>query len=249
MPMRTALLGCVLVVFAGCGTDNTSGNAGASDSQASASDAADRAKTDAASGDSASETAGSSKGFACPTATEPACGGELEGTTWTVVEFCAEDPTAAAALFQHPYDNLPACKPPGGTVAGKLTHTGSLHFENGEIQIQLTTQALTTYTFSDACLMAAKPEAAAPSPACASLNKADVMTCTYAAGSAGTCTCQAVVPGDSSQGSEPYTTVAGHTLMIGGEMQANYCVQGDRLLLDITPHLKSWRWWLLKRTY
>lgn len=235
LDLRFVPVANLLVLLAACGSSATSTSA-----------AADAAKVpaDAASSDSAAEVSTTWPGpWSCPSAPEAACGGDLEGTTWTVVDFCPEDPTAAAALFEHPYGDMAECKPPGGTVQGKLDHEGELTFAEGKVQIKLSTVARTTYTFSDACLGAAKP-GQAPAAACTGMSKADIMSCTYAASS---CTCLATVPGDSSDGSEPYITVGGGTVAIGNEMQAAYCVQGDRLLLDVTPHIKSWRWWLLKR--
>lgn len=186
--------------------------------------------------------------WACPAAPEPACGGALEGTTWTVVDFCPEDPTAAAALFEHPYDNLPACQPPGGTVKGQLVDSGEISFADGQLAMNIGGYAETTYTFSPACLQAAKP---GPDPAatCTSMSKLDIMTCTYGPTAQGSdqCTCLAKVPKEGGKDSAPYAIVGGKTLKIGTEISADYCIQGDRLLLDVTPHIISWRWWLFKR--
>lgn len=187
-------------------------------------------------------------GWQCPVAAEPPCGGALEGSTWTIVDFCPEDPTAAAALFEHPYGDLPACQPPGGSVQGNLVDSGEIAFVDGEMVLDIGGYAETTYTFSPACLAAAKP-GQEPAAACAAMSKADLMACSFAgAGSgSGTCTCHAKIPKEGGKSKFPYAIVAGTTLKAGSEFSAGYCVQGDRLVLDVSPHIVSWRWWLLKR--
>ncbi len=187
-------------------------------------------------------------GGACPAAAEPACGGQLEGTTWTVVDFCPEDPTAAAALFEHPYDNLPACQPPGGTVKGQLVDTGEISFADGQMLMNFGGYAETTYTFSPACLQAVKP-GLDPAAACTAMSKPDIMTCQFGpdAVAGNLCTCLAKVPKEGGKEQAPYAIVGGKTLKISTEISAAYCVQGDRLLLDVSPHIVSWRWWLFKR--
>lgn len=186
--------------------------------------------------------------WACPSGPEPACGGPLEGTTWTVVDFCPEDPTAAAALFQHPYGNLAACKPPGGTVKGQLVDTGEISFVDGQAVMNIGGYAETLYTFTPECLQAAKP-GLAPAEACTGMAKPDLMTCSYGVDAKGVdgCTCLAKVPKEGGKQQLPYAIVGGKTLKIGTEMSAAYCIQGDRLLLDVSPHIISWRWWLFKR--
>lgn len=195
--------------------------------------------------DSGGDAATWSGGWQCPVAAEPACGGALEGTTWSIVDFCPEDPTAAAALFEHPFDNLPACKPPGGTVEGQLVDTGEIAFVDGEMILDIGGYAETTYTFSSACLAAVKPDLSAAA-ACAALTKPGLMSCALPDGG-GVCTCQAKVPKEGGKSKLPYAIVGGTTLKAGNELSASYCVQGDRLLLDVSPHIVSWRWWLLRR--
>lgn len=191
-------------------------------------------------------------GWQCPVAAEPPCGGALDGSTWTIVDFCPEDPTAAAALFEHPYGDLPACQPPGGSMQGQLVDTGEIAFVDGEMLLDIGGYAETTYTFSHACLTAAKP-GQEPAVACAALSKPDLMACSFAGGDAsgaaskGSCTCYAKVPKEGGKSKLPYAIVGGTTLKAGNEFSAAYCVQGDRLILDVSPHIVSWRWWLLKR--
>lgn len=185
-------------------------------------------------------------GWQCPVAAEPPCGGFLEGSTWTIVDFCPEDPTAAAALFEHPYGDLPACQPPGGTVQGQLVDSGEIAFVDGEIVLDIGGYAATTYTFSPACLAAAKP-GQEPALACAAMSKPDLMACSFGGSGAGPCTCLAKVPKEGGKSKLPYAVVGGTTLKAGNEFSAAYCVQGDRLILDVSPHIVSWRWWLLKR--
>ncbi len=203
------------------------------------------APSDTGSADAADPATPSSASWQCPTAAEVPCGGALEGTRWSIVDFCPEDPAAAAALFEHPFDDLPACQPPGSAAAGQLVDTGEIAFQDGQIVMDIGGYAQTTYTFSAACLAAVKP-GAEPAVACASLAKPGVMTCSLGPG-AGTCICEAKVPKEGGKSTLPYAIVGGTTLKVGTEFSADYCVQGERLLLDVSPHIVSWRWWLLKR--
>lgn len=187
-------------------------------------------------------------GWQCPTAAEKPCGGALEGSTWTIVDFCPEDPVAAGALFEHPFGDMAACQPPGGTVKGQLVDTGEISFESGEMIMDIGGYAETTYTFLPECLAAAKP-GGEPATSCVGLSKADFMQCSYAPGvnGSGLCTCVAKVPKEGGKSQIPYAVVGGTVLKAGNEFSAAYCIQGDRLLLDVSPHIVSWRWWLLKR--
>lgn len=234
---------------AGDGSDAAAVTDAAADVAADADAAAiDAGSSDAGGGDSTVSDAPATDPWACPVAAEPACGGALAGTTWEIVDFCPEDPVAAGALFQHPFGSLDACKPPGGTVHGKLVDTGTIHFTATEIQTDIGGYAATTYTFSTACLAGAKPGLAAAA-ACTSMSKVDLMTCTFDAnadGGAGRCTCDAKVPKEGGPGAMAYSVVGGDTIQTA-DFQAAYCIQGDRLLMDVKPHIVSWRWWLLRR--
>jgi len=42
-------------------------------------------------------------------------------------------------------------------------------------------------------------------------------------------------------------SVEGGDTIKTAEFQAASCIDGDRLLMDVKPHIVSWRWWLLKR--
>ncbi len=207
----------------------------------------DAADSDAATDASSNDTAGGDP-WACPVAPEPACGGTLAGTTWEIIDFCPEDPVAAGALFEHPFSDLAACKPPGGTVSGKLVDTGTISFTATEMKTDIGGYAATTYTFSTACLAAAKPGIEAAT-ACSSMSKADLMSCSFDAtadAGAGRCTCDAKVPKEGGPGAMAYSVEGGDTIKTA-EFQAAYCIDGDRLLMDVKPHIVSWRWWLLKR--
>jgi len=178
----------------------------------------------------------------CPLAGFAPCGGELLGV-WSFVKLCPEDPAAAAALCEHPYDNLSACKKPGGTVACESITTGTMTFDDaGMVTIARDYAIAATWGFSDACLAAAKPGLQGEA-ACKALVKPGKLACVYTPGQ---CTCSATVSEGPTTDSAAYT-VQGNTVFLGTEVNANFCITGDRLVLDMIPHIISWRWWILDR--
>lgn len=193
-----------------------------------------------AGGDATAPTADASGvGGECPAAFT-ACGGELTGT-WQVAGFCPDDPEAAAALFEHPFSDLPECQDrTANIVEGRLVHSGTLTFAATSVEADFTEEAQVTWGFTTACL-AAIDATATPEDACAALGGR--ATCAFAAG---VCTCDAVIEGKPSTGSLPLVTVDADTITIDGA-SVDYCAGEGSLVLDWAEHPVSWRYWVLTR--
>jgi hypothetical protein len=179
----------------------------------------------------------------CPVVGFKACGGDLLGS-WDVVSFCPEDAAAAAALFEHPFDNLQQCKDrTKNTVDAVVTEVGTMTFTASELTSKVTSTHDLTYGFTDACLAAAFPAAPDPKTACLDQQKSGKLTCTY---QPDRCVCvgQLVHPGQEEK--NPYEQV-GTTQIKMGNVLADYCRTGPVLILDWEKHPISWRYWILKQ--
>lgn len=177
----------------------------------------------------------------CPVADFAPCGGDLQGT-WNAVSFCPEDPEAAAALFEHPYSNLPECSDRSvNTVVGMLVHTGTVTFAGGTLTTDVQVGGEVTYGFTDACLAAVDPAAATPQAACDGMPAQ--LTCAY---TTGLCSCSGTISPQALADSAPYETVDATTIRYDG-VTAAYCTDGEVLILDWAEHPVSWRYWILSR--
>ena len=178
----------------------------------------------------------------CPVVGFQPCGGDLSGT-WNVVSFCPEDPAAAAALFEHPYDDRQACKDrTKNTVDAVVTQTGTITFAAGEIVMDVTSTYDLTYGFTDACLAVAVPAEPDPKSACLAMEKPGKLSCTYQPDRC-VCTGKIVNPGQTE--TAPYELVSSTQLKMDG-MLAGFCRSGSVLILDWEKHPISWRYWILQ---
>lgn len=229
--LRPLVLGPLLVVAAcgGSGDDDTA-------------DAAGGGGGDSAAGvDAAAPTVdGAVAANECPAQFDAPCGGDLTGT-WQIVGLCPDDPAAAAALFEHPFSDLPACADrEANRVDGVLVHTGSVTIDATSVQLDFTEAAQVTWGFTTDCLRAIDGEAA-PADACAALGGR--ATCVFAGG---VCTCDALVEGKPSMGTLPLVAVDTDTVTIDG-LTVDYCAGVDSLVLDWAEHPVSWRYWVFTR--
>ncbi len=178
----------------------------------------------------------------CPVVDYAACAGTIEGT-WHFVSMCPDDQAAADALYEHPFDNLDACKPPGGTVVAKRTIDGTLIFTGGTIEFDQTGLIELTYGFDPQRLAAAKPEAASPEAACAAIPVNEKLTCTL---DGETCTCDGAVESPAEQVTGTYV-VDWDRLTVEDELTADFCAADDVLIIDWDQFEVSWRYWILTR--
>lgn len=185
--------------------------------------------------DDSSDTAPSAG--ACPVIDGDPCGGDILGT-WTVAEFCPDDPEAAAALCENPFDD-PACT--DTERACPFVRSGTIVFSATEATLDTVTSITPMYRFSSACVQAVKPEAAGAEAACAAMGSPK-LTCVY---EPGTCVCTGSTEPEPAVETLP-VTIDGQSLKLG-ESAATFCVSGDRLTLDFAMHPVSWRWWVLDR--
>jgi len=179
-------------------------------------------------------------GAACPLVGYQPCGGDLTGT-WNVLRYCPEDPAAAQALFEHPYDDLAQCQRPENPVSAVRSWSGTVAFAAGLVTLDIASSVAVSYGFTDACLAAARPGVSGAAAQCAAL-ATQVLSCTY---QPGLCTCTGVVPYPDEKLTEPWSA-SGSDLSLAGE-QATYCVSGKGLVIDFKVHPVSWRWWVLER--
>jgi hypothetical protein len=229
-----ALLAAALV--AGCSDDGASG-------------APDRALADLAPRDggvadtTVSDGAGADGSTAlCPVVGFKACGGDLIGA-WDVVSFCPEDAAAAAALFEHPFDDLAACKDrTKNTVDAVVTQDGTVTFTAGEIVSKVTSTYDLTYGYTDACLAAIEPARSDPESACLAQQKTGKLTCAY---QPDRCVCVGQIVNPGQEEAAPYEKV-GSTQIKMGNILADYCRSDPVLILDWEKHPVSWRYWILK---
>lgn len=197
-------------------------------------------------GGTADTTAGSDgMPASCPVQGYAPCGGNLLGS-WTFVSLCPEDQAQADALFEHPYDNLDACKDrTANFVHGSWVRQGTMTFTATEVTVKMKSRVDISYGFTDACLAVAQPAAATPSNACTSLAKPGKLSCSYAPG---LCTCEGSVAAPDEDSTSPYAVADGNLLSVGsGGEAATFCQDGDVLILDWTPHPITWRYWILTR--
>lgn len=224
MGTKTALALTILVLCA-CGDSATRTDSATPD-----------AAPDSAGGDSAATSA------YCPVVDFAACGGDLVGT-WAFRALCPEDPAAAAALCEHPYDDRAVCMGEGNEAVCDGRQEGTLTFAaDGSLDVETTTTLIATWRFTDECLTAVATSGATPEEHCASIAN-ERLTCTYDAG----CTCV----GDPIVESDTNTStwqVVDSDLTLGEDPPAAYCVDGDRLTMDYyLYHPVSWRYWVLER--
>ncbi len=179
----------------------------------------------------------------CPVVNYHPCGGELLGT-WAFRALCPEDPEAAAALCEHPYDNKTECTGEGNEAICASTHTGTLTFQDdGMVDIETAVTLVSTWHFTDECLAVAVPQGNSGEERCAQLDTNEKLTCTYDGG----CTCVGEPMSEGDSGTADYV-IDGQDLMIGEDPPSTWCVDGDILTMDFYAyHPISWRYWVLER--
>ncbi len=178
----------------------------------------------------------------CPVVGYAACGGDLLGT-WLFRSLCPDDPVAAAALCEHPYDDRPECIGTGNEAICDGTHSGSLVFlADGSVEIDTQVRLAATWSFTDKCLAAVVATGSTAEERCGEMASAR-LSCVYE----GRCTCVGDPIVESDTNSAPYA-ISGDELTIGEDPPATYCVDGDRLTMDYYAfHPVSWRYWVLVR--
>jgi hypothetical protein len=225
------LLGLLFVILLGaCGGDDAGTlDTGTRDAGDSATDSA--LPTDAAPGD----------GY-CPIVGYSECGGDLIGT-WAFRDLCPEDPAAAAALCEHPFDDQPVCAGTGNEAVCDGNQTGTLTFNtDGTVDVATETVLIGTWNYTNDCLAAVTTSGGTPEEQCDSLNNGR-QVCTFVAG----CTCVGEPIMESFTNNAPYEVV-GNDLTLGDDPPSSYCIDGDLLTMDYYVfHPVSWRYWVLER--
>jgi len=228
-PLVAALI--LALVAVACGDSSTPPvDTGAADSAFDASDTS----VDAA------DTGGG--GAYCPVVGYSQCGGDLVGT-WAFRALCPEDPAAAAALCEHPYDDRAVCMGVGNEAVCDGRQEGTLVFgADGSLEVDTTTTLIATWNFTDECLADVATSGTTPEEHCAAVGN-DRLTCTYEDG----CTCvgDPIVEMDTNTST---WEVVGDDLTLGDDPPATYCIEGDLLTMDYYAfHPVSWRYWVLER--
>lgn len=177
-------------------------------------------------------------GAACPVEGYQPCGGELAGT-WSFAGLCPESPDDVPC--ENPFGDEPACTEAGNSQSCTLAAEGALTFDGANVRVERTLIVDATYVFTDACLAAVRTEPT-PEERCAGLSNPPALSCTH--GAAG-CTCAGRTEDAPIDESVPYTATGSDLTF--ADFTATYCVDGDRLTLDLTPHPQSWRYWVLDR--
>ena len=177
----------------------------------------------------------------CPVVGYEACGGDLVGT-WAFRSLCPEDPDAAAALCEQPYDDRAVCTGVGNEATCDGTYEGTLTFgADGMVVVEATNTLVANWNFTDACL-AEVATGATPEERCASIGN-DRLTCTYT----DHCNCVGDPIVQEDMNTVAYT-IDGMDVTLGDDPPASYCVDGDRLTMDYYVfHPVSWRYWVLER--
>lgn len=194
-------------------------------------------------GDSSAEQNNPGDDLFCPVINYASCGGDLVGT-WNFRAVCPDDPAAAAALCEHPYDDRPVCTGNGNEAICDGTHSGTLTFKSdGSLDIETTVTLVVTHNFTDECLAAVIPRYNTAEERCADLNNNQRLSCTY--NTQCKCVSEPIVESDSRSGSY---TIADGDLILGDDPPASYCIDGERLTMDYyLYHPVSWRYWILER--
>jgi len=236
----TALL-CFVLAGVACSDDVAGdvGNDGGADTTLDGG-VPDAPQTDQASADT-SDAAGDSP--YCPVTDYTACGGSIVGS-WSILALCPEDPAAAAALFESPFDDRPACVGGGNETNGRSEIEGVFEFDDaGQVTFATTSTLLVTWVFDDACLEAAGRAGATPEARCDDVSS-DRLTCEYAPDA---CRCVGDPIVEPDEGSGTYT-ITGDEVVLGDDPPATYCVDGDSLVMDYYLfHPVSWRYWVFER--
>ncbi len=178
----------------------------------------------------------------CPVVGYSACGGDVVGT-WALRSLCPDDPVAAAALCEHPYDDRSECTGPGNEAICDSTNTGTFVF-NADESLEFTTgySMVATWNYTDACLMAAPLSGSSAEARCAAMAN-DHLSCVYDGG----CTCVSDPMAETATDTGTYAIVDDE-ITIGGDPPASYCVQNGILTMDYyLYHPVSWRYWVFER--
>ena len=226
----TFVLYVVLLGWLGCSVPLGDSDGGQTDGSA-----------DARSDDAASADAAGGDEF-CPVVEYAPCGGDLVGT-WAFRSLCPDDPVAAAALCEHPYDNQPLCTGTGNEAICDGTPSGTLTF-NADLSIDIDTQIslVMTWNFTDACLEAAVSTGGTAQQRCLSIAN-DHLSCSYD----GHCKCVSEPMLDTTVNTATYEVIDSE-VTLGDDPPSTYCVSGDRLTMDYyLYHPVSWRYWVLER--
>ena len=180
----------------------------------------------------------------CPVVGYEACGGDVLGT-WAFMDLCPEDPEAAAALCENPFDDRPACVDGGNVNRCEGYQSGTLTFDGaGVVTVDTESGMDVSWIFTDACLEAAQQGGATPEARCLGMNT-DKLSCTYEPDA---CACVGLVSMTQSDFNEAPYAIEGDEIVLGEDPPATYCVDGDRLIMDYYLfHPVSWRYWVLER--
>jgi hypothetical protein len=178
----------------------------------------------------------------CPVTGYSPCGGSLLGA-WSFLDLCPEDPEAAAALCESPFDDRPECVGSGNLSICDSTKTGTLDFRaDGTILFEDEIVMIATWYFTDRCLEAVRTEST-PTERCESISN-EHLRCEY---QPDRCVCVSDPMPEHDEGSGTYV-VSDNELVIGDDPPATYCIDGDRLTMDYYLfHPVSWRYWVLER--
>jgi hypothetical protein len=193
------------------------------------------ASTDAGSGDAGDDPY-------CPVVDYAACGGDLLGT-WALRALCPEDPAAAAALCEHPYDDRAVCSGAGHEAICDSSAAGTFTFNGDDtVDIDTTLTLISTWHFTDDCLADVDPAGADAEARCLGMGN-DRLTCSYQ----DHCSCVSDPMPQSDTTTGTWAIVDGD-LVLGDDPPSSYCVDGDGLVMDYyVYHPVSWRYWVLER--
>jgi hypothetical protein len=247
MNVQRAFLVCLLLPWACSGSGSSDGDAGDATGDVTGDEAAgpdipevEDMVTDGSEDPGEPDETGGDEW--CPVTDYVPCGGDIVGT-WAYRGLCPEDPEAAAALCEHPYEDRPVCTGTGNEAVCDSTDTGTLIFyEDLSIDIETHFSMVTTYNFTDQCLEAVAASGATPEERCAAMSR-EHLACAYAE----QCTCV------SDPMVEDFTNTATYVIVdnevtIGEDPPSTYCIEGDILTMDFYLfHPVSWRYWVLER--
>lgn len=193
--------------------------------------------------DTAAPDAEPNEGDFCPVEDFEACAGDVVGT-WRVRSLCPDDPAAAAALFESPYDDREECVGGGNSTIGHSEVDGLFELaSDGAVMFEMTTTIRMEWVFDDTCLAAAPLRGATAEERCADVANERV-TCSYTPDA---CHCESDEIVQPESGSGTYT-IDGDEIQFGDDPPARYCVDGDRLVMDYyLYHPVSWRYWVFER--
>lgn len=245
------LLGVVASCDDSGGTDQADGSVPPGDATPDATNQSADGATDGAA-DSAADGA-TVNGF-CVVEDYSPCGGDLIGS-WQIIEWCPSDPVAAASHCEHPNDDVAACQEePNGAIC-EFIRSGTLTFSSdGKIVLDRDNMIINiTYFFDAACMNSITP-GESHEQACATMDQSAKLSCEFADD---LCTCKASInekdindiPIGPIEGQFEQVDETSIRTTVEGEpwIEATYCLKGDQLIMDVTPHEDTWQYWVHQR--